>query len=95
MLSYSGKLWWVESLANLENHLRFAKLKLVASMNIDNPLTDLFICQTFSSKCLKRINSPNNIPTKLSHYTVCLITENLITFLIVMLYTLKNTIAGS
>ena len=26
-MPYSGKVWWVESLMNLANHLRFAKLK--------------------------------------------------------------------
>ena len=47
-LPYSGKVWQGESLANLANRLRFAKLKpskLVVT--IDNPLADLFICQTF------------------------------------------------
>ena len=43
--------------------------KLVVT--ISNPLADLFIRQTFSAKCLKRVNSPNILPIKLSHYTVC------------------------
>ena len=36
----------------------------------NNPLAGLFIYQTFSAKCLKRVNFPNILPTKLSHYTV-------------------------
>ena len=53
-IPYSGKVWRGESLANLANRLRFAKLKpskLVVA--IDNPLADLFIRQTFSAKRLK------------------------------------------
>ena len=48
MIPYSGKVWLVESLANLANRLQFAKLKpskLVVT--IDNPLADLLIRQTF------------------------------------------------
>ena len=41
-IPYSGKVWQVESLANLANHLQFAKLKLVVTTN--NLLNDLFIC---------------------------------------------------
>ena len=70
-LPYSRKVWQVESLANLANRLQFAKLKpskLVVT--IDNPLADLFISQTFSTKCLKTVNLPNILPAKLSHYTV-------------------------
>ena len=58
-----GKVWWVESLANLVNHIQFAKLKpskLVVTIN--NLLANLFICQTFSAK---HLNSPNILPTKL------------------------------
>ena len=46
---YSRKVWRVESLANLANRLRFAKLKpskLVVTIN--NPLADLFIRKLFS-----------------------------------------------
>ena len=45
---YSGKVWWGESLANLANRQRFAKLKpskLVATIN--DLLVDLLILQTF------------------------------------------------
>ena len=58
-------------MANLANHLRFAKLKpskLVVT--IDNPLADLFIRQTFSAKRLKIVDSPNILPAKLSRCTV-------------------------
>ena len=51
---YSRKVWWEESLANLANHLRFAKLKpskLIVA--IDNPLADLFIHQTFFCQMLE------------------------------------------
>ena len=54
-LPYSGKVWRGESLANLANRLRFAKLKpskLVVT--IDNPLADLFIRQTFFHQTLKK-----------------------------------------
>ena len=41
---YSGKVWWVESLANLVNCLQFAKLKpSKVVVTINNPLADLFI----------------------------------------------------
>ena len=41
---YSGKVWWGESLVNLANCLRFAKLKpSKLIVTIDNPLADLFI----------------------------------------------------
>ena len=47
-LSYSKKVWQGESLANLANRLRFAKLKpSKLIVTIDNPMSDLFICQTF------------------------------------------------
>ena len=62
---YSGKVWRVESLANLVDHLRFTKLKpfkLVVTIN--NSLFDLFICQT--GKHLKRENLLNLLPAKLS-----------------------------
>ena len=52
---YSGKVWQGESLANLANRLRFAKLKpskLVVT--IDNPLADLFIRQTFFRQTLEK-----------------------------------------
>ena len=37
---------------------------------INNSLADLFFCQTFSTKRLKRVNSPYILPAKLSCYTV-------------------------
>ena len=51
-IPYSRKVWQGESLAN---RLRFAKLKppkLVVT--IDNPLADLFICQTFFRQTLEK-----------------------------------------
>ena len=39
----------------------------------NNPLADLFICQTFSSQ---RINSPNFLPTKLSAIQYKVYTES-------------------
>ena len=54
-LLYSGKVWRGESLANLANRLRFAKLKpskLVVT--IDNPLADPFIRQTFFRQMLEK-----------------------------------------
>ena len=54
-IPYSGKVWRGESLANLANRLRFAKLKpskLVVT--IDNPLADLFIRQTFFRQTLEK-----------------------------------------
>ena len=45
---YSRKVWRGESLANLANCLRFAKLKpSKLIVTIDNPMADLFIRQTF------------------------------------------------
>ena len=58
-IPYSRKDCWVESLANMA----IAKLKpykLVVSIN--SPSADLFIQQTFSNKCFKRVNSPNHSP---------------------------------
>ena len=49
-----GKFWWGESLANLANRLRFAKLKpskLVLTIN--NLLADLLIHQTFPRQMLE------------------------------------------
>ena len=47
-IPYSGKVWRGESLANLANRRRFAKLKPSKLIpTIDNPLADLFIRQTF------------------------------------------------
>ena len=72
---YSEKAWQVESLANLVNCLRFAKLKpskLVVTIN--NPLADLFICQTISRQMLEKSKFATNIlPTKLSCYMVAVI----------------------
>ena len=54
-IPYSGKVWRGESLANLANRLRFAKLKpskLVVT--IDNPLADLLIRQTFFRQTLEK-----------------------------------------
>ena len=73
VILYSGKVWQVArkfNLAYLVNPQRFTKLKpskLVVTIN--NPLADLFICQIFSARHLKRINSSNILPVKLSCYT--------------------------
>ena len=67
----SGKVWQVESLANLANRLQFAKLKpskLVLTIN--DPLVIHSFAKLFSTKHLKRANSPNILPAKLSHYMV-------------------------
>ena len=67
-IPYSRKVWRVESLVNFykTDGKMFAicqkPSKLVVTIN--NPLADLFICQTFSAKCLKRVNLPNFLPTK-------------------------------
>ena len=51
---YSGKVWRGESLANLANHRRFAKLKPSKLIpTIDDPLADPFIRQTFFRQTLK------------------------------------------
>ena len=76
-IPYSGKVWQGESLTNLANHLRFAKLKpskLVVT--IDNPLADLLIRQTFFRQTLEKVDSPNILPAKLSRYTVYLLNYN-------------------
>ena len=53
-LPYSGKVWRGESLANLANRRRFAKLKPSKLIpTIDNPLADPFIRQTFFRQTLK------------------------------------------
>ena len=54
-IPYCRKVWWKESLANLENHPWFTKLKpskLVHTIN--NLLADLLICQTFFHQMLKK-----------------------------------------
>ena len=66
-------------MANLANR-PIAKLKpskLVILIN--NRLGDLFICQTFPTKHLKRVNSPQTFSAKLSHYMV--VYSNVIIFL--------------
>ena len=50
----------MESLANLANRLRFAKLK--SSKVAVTPLVDLFIHQILFCQTLKRLNSPNILP---------------------------------
>ena len=53
-IPYSGKVWRGESLANLVNRRRFAKLKPSKLIpTIDNLLADLFIRQTFFRQTLK------------------------------------------
>ena len=70
-IPYGGKVWWVESLVNLANRLWFPKLKpSKVVVTINNPLNDPFIHQTFSAKCMKRVNFPNILPTKLSRYII-------------------------
>ena len=71
LILYSGKVWQGESLANLVNRPLFTKLKpskLV--LTIKNLLADLLIRQTFFCQMLKRVNSPNFPPAKLSRYMV-------------------------
>ena len=66
---YFGKDCQVESLANLVNCLRFAKLKpsqLVVTIN--NLLADLFIRQTFPRKMLEKSRF-----AKLSRYAVSML----------------------
>ena len=50
---------------SLVSCLWFAKLRVV---EFNNPLADLFIYQTFSTKCL--INLPSNLPAKRFHNMV-------------------------
>ena len=70
-IPYSGKVWRVESLANLANRLQFAKLKpSKVVVTINNPLADLSFAKLFSAKRLKIANSPYILPAKLSRYTV-------------------------
>ena len=60
---YTGKVWWVEILANLANCLQFAKLKpskLVVT--IDNPLADLLIRQTFFCQMLEKSKFTKHFP---------------------------------
>ena len=60
-----------ESLVNLANHLRFAKLKpskLVLTIN--NLLGNLLIHQTSVRQMLERVTLPTFPPAKLSCYTV-------------------------
>ena len=63
LLLYNGKVWQVESLVNLANHLRFTKLKpskLVVT--IDNTLVDLFIRQTFFRQTLEKSGFAKHSP---------------------------------
>ena len=71
IIPYSGKVWRGESLANLANRLRFAKLKpSKLIVTIDNPLPDLFIRQTFFCQTLENSRFAKHSATKLSHYTI-------------------------
>ena len=55
LIPYSGKVWWVESLANVANHQRFAKLKPSKLVIIIITLwLNLFIRQTFPHQTLKK-----------------------------------------
>ena len=65
---YSGKVWQVQSLAN---RLQSAKLKssqLVVTIN--NPLADLFICQTFFHQALEKSRFAKHSLHQTFHYTV-------------------------
>ena len=54
VLPYSGKVWWGESLTNLVNRPRFAKLKLSKLViTINYLLADLLIRQTFFCQMLE------------------------------------------
>ena len=62
-IPHSQKAWQVKSLANMTNHLQFAKLKpskLVVSMN--NLVVDLFIHQTFFCKMLEKSKFAKHFP---------------------------------
>ena len=62
---YSRKVWQVESLANLTNRLRFAKLKpCKLVITITNPLANLFIYQTFFCQMLETNKSAKHSPCK-------------------------------
>ena len=84
-LLYSGKVWWVESLANLANRLQFAKLKpSKLIVTIDNPLADLFIRQTFFRQTLEKRRFVKHSACKLSHYMVYPIYEAKIVPIVIM-----------
>jgi len=71
LLPYSRKVWQEESLANLANQKQFAKLKPSKFLlTIITFWLNLFIRQTFFTKCSKQANSPNFTSTKVSCYTV-------------------------
>ena len=72
-IPYSGKVWRVENLANLTNRLRFAKLKLVVTINMLWLIYSFAKC--FSAKRLKRVNLPNIHSAKLYRYIVLKITH--------------------
>ena len=65
MIHYIGTVWW-ERLAGRKFD-GFGELSVILQtkaiqstyivVTINNPLADLFICKTFSAKCLKRVNS--------------------------------------
>ena len=60
-----------ESLGNFKNRSWPAKLNSsTLILTINNLLVNLLIRQTFFTKCLKTVNTPNFAPAKLSHYTV-------------------------
>ena len=63
-LNIKSYIVWQESLAN---HLWFAKLKLLHTIN--HLMADLFICQTVFTKCWKRTNFWSNLwkPNIMAH----------------------------
>ena len=67
-IPHSGKGVWRGEVRRIVSD-SFAKLK-PSKLVVNNLLTDLLIRQTFFAKCLKRVNSPNLSPAKLSHYMV-------------------------
>ena len=70
-IPYSGKVWRGESLANLANRQRFAKLKPSKLVVIIITLwPDLFIHQTFLRQTLKKSKFTKLFAAKLSRYTV-------------------------
>ena len=63
LILYSGKVWQVESLANLANILRFTKLEpSKVAVTISDPLADLFIHQSLFHQILENNKFAKHAP---------------------------------
>ena len=73
-VSYNGNVWQVDwSLVNLANRRWFTKLKQSkVVVTVNDPLADVFICQTFFHQMVERVNLRNILPQTFLLYSIAI-----------------------